>query len=98
MAYFVEYDTKMTKTYFRAAKINRKRRGRLIIVLLLVTVLGCSAVCYKDVIMTYLLPGDAAVTAAALDSMVDGIKNGQDLGNAVTAFCREIIQNASIPQ
>ena len=42
----------------------------------------------------YLLPGDPAVTAAALDEMVEGLKRGQGVMDAVTAFCREILAHA----
>ena len=41
-----------------------------------------------------LLPGDPAVTAAALENMTDGLRSGDSLLDAVTAFCREIIANA----
>jgi hypothetical protein len=41
-----------------------------------------------------LLPGDPAVTAAALENMTEGLRSGESLLDAVTAFCREIIANA----
>lgn len=41
-----------------------------------------------------LLPGDPDVTAAALENMTEGLKNGDSLLEAVTAFCREIVANA----
>ena len=41
-----------------------------------------------------LLPGDAAVTGAALQNMVENLKDGEDLSDAVTAFCKEIVENA----
>lgn len=41
-----------------------------------------------------LLPGDPAVTAAALENMVDNIKEGNSIAEAVTAFCQEIVENA----
>lgn len=43
----------------------------------------------------YLLPGDPVVTAAALENMADSLKAGEPLLDAVTAFCREIVENAS---
>lgn len=42
-----------------------------------------------------LLPGDPDVTAAALNNMTDGLRNGDSLLDAVTTFCREIVANAS---
>lgn len=45
----------------------------------------------KDV----LLPGDPSVTAVALENMVENIREGESLVDAVTAFCREIIENGN---
>jgi hypothetical protein len=45
-------------------------------------------------VKTVLLPGDPAVTAAALENMAESIREGESLVDAVTAFCREIIENA----
>jgi hypothetical protein len=45
-------------------------------------------------VQKYLLPGDPEVTAAALEQMVDDLRAGHGLGAAVTAFCREIVENA----
>lgn len=44
----------------------------------------------------WLLPGDPEETAAALDNLVQGIREGENLGEAVGAFCREIVENAQI--
>ncbi len=45
-----------------------------------------------------IIPGDAQVTAAAIDEFVRDIKAGESAGNAFTAFCREILDNAQYPQ
>ena len=43
-----------------------------------------------------LLPGDAEVSGAALENMVQAFQNGETLADAVTAFCEEILANAQI--
>ena len=43
----------------------------------------------------YLLPGDPAVTAAALENMAADLKAGQPVWDAITAFCAEIIAHAN---
>ena len=43
----------------------------------------------------YLLPGDPAVTAAALENMAADLKAGQSVRDAITAFCAEIIAHAN---
>lgn len=47
-------------------------------------------------ISEFLIPGDAAVTAAAWDGMTENIAAGENIGDAITTFCREIIENADI--
>ncbi len=42
----------------------------------------------------FLLPGDPALTAAALENAVESIRQGQGLSEAVAAFCREIVAHA----
>ena len=43
------------------------------------------------ILRNYLLPGDLTVTEAALSDMVAGLQVGQPAGEALTAFCRQII-------
>lgn len=38
-----------------------------------------------------ILPGDAEVTAAALEGMVSDLREGEPMGEALETFCREII-------
>lgn len=40
-----------------------------------------------------LLPGDPTVTANALSHLVEDVRSGDSVGEAVTAFCREIIDS-----
>ena len=39
----------------------------------------------------YLLPGDGAVTAQALQNMASDLREGESLSDAVTAFCQQIL-------
>ena len=41
-----------------------------------------------------LLPGDPGVTEAALSAMVEDIRAGESVGDALTTFCLEILANA----
>ena len=34
----------------------------------------------------------------ALENMVDALRNGEPISDAITSFCREIIDNAQMPQ
>lgn len=44
----------------------------------------------------WLLPGEPSVTQTAFSNLVDDLRNGTQLGDAVTAFCREIIADADL--
>ena len=42
----------------------------------------------------FLFPGDPEVTQAAFSEFIQNIKGGDPVGQAVTTFCREIIESA----
>ena len=61
-----------------------------VVLFLLVSPQGAEAV------RGFLLPGDGAVTEAAFSEFVGSIRGGESIGQAITAFCREIIEGASL--
>lgn len=67
--------------------------------LVVVLVLGALAVKGRGLpwVQKYLLPGDPAVTAAALDGLLEDLREGSRLSDAITAFCREITEHAVSP-
>lgn len=94
MAYRIDYGTAGN----HRKTLHRQLPKSLIKTSLLVLALIAGAVTVKVVGLTWvrdvLLPGDPEVTASALQNMTDGLRNGDSLLDAVTAFCREIIANA----
>lgn len=50
-----------------------------------------------ELLREMVIPGDNAVTTQAWDTMVDSLKSGASVSDAVTVFCREIIHGAEIP-
>lgn len=42
-----------------------------------------------------LLPGDEEITASALESMIADLRSGEPVGEAVEAFCKEIISGGT---
>ena len=80
-------------------KLEPKKRSKAgIFAGLLVLLLVVAAVTVKSVglqwVREVLLPGDPAVTAAALGGFVLDIKEGDTLVDAITAFCQEIVNGA----
>lgn len=96
MAYQIRYEKIGTKP----EKSPKKWTGLIAAICVLALVTG--AVTVKTVglkwIQEVLLPGDPEVTAAALEGLVEDLKDGESLGRAVTAFCEEIMKNAEESQ
>lgn len=76
-------------------KTTRRRRIKWKPVLLSVTAMVLTSVLAvpsgRMWVRDLLLPGDEEVTAAALHGLVEDLNAGEPLGDAVEAFCREII-------
>ena len=79
---------------------RRKKAGRWLPVTLCAAALliGIQFSGIGKTIWNWILPGDAAVTGAALNTMVEEIRAGESVSDAVAAFCTEIIENAKIPE
>ncbi|MBE6975951.1 MAG: hypothetical protein E7439_01985 [Ruminococcaceae bacterium] len=94
MSYRIEYGTSGD----RRKPILRKKTVAAITAAALVFVLIAGALTVKIVGLTWvqevLLPGDPAVTAAALENLAADLQSGEPLLEAITAFCREIIRHA----
>lgn len=48
----------------------------------------------KQMLWELCIPGDAELTAAAFETMVEDIRVGEPISDALTAFCREVIDGA----
>ena len=91
MGYTIQYSPESNKKY----PLNKKPRnlGRVLL-LLLISVALFFAVKYRTVIFRSLLPGDPDVTADALRGLISDMREGS-ASDAITAFCREIIDYAA---
>ncbi len=56
--------------------------------------IGLLAITIYNGSANWLLPGDPEVTEAALHEMIERLTQGEAFGEAVTAFCKEIIAGA----
>ena len=90
MAYVIQYQNKGNKKYPRRIRNHKIWFPFLffIITIFSVTVISVSYGGFK-----WLLPGDPDVTAFAFEEFVDSLSMGEPFGEAVTAFCREIIRS-----
>ena len=46
-----------------------------------------------DMLRSVLLPGEPGKTETAVQTLLEDMRNGEPVGDAVTAFCRQIIEN-----
>ena len=94
MAYRIDYSAGRTQRRTLRQRIFTPVTKSTLFILALIA----GAVTIKVIGLTWvrdvLLPGDPAVTAAALENMTDNLRSGDSLLDAVTTFCREILANA----
>ena len=94
MGYRIEYGSGSAVTY--SDKKLRSRRMQLTACFFLLFCTVASSVWpsqwrrAKD----YLIPGNPAVTKAAFSGMTEQLRLGENLEDAVVAFCREVVDGA----
>lgn len=95
MGYRVEYETVP-----KVRRMEQKRSGTaaltamFFVVFLLVTSLLWPE--GREVLREIFLPGDPAVTVAALETLADELQTGAQLGDALENFCQSIAREAEI--
>lgn len=90
MAYKMEYGMKAPVVCTTEQVLNKRKRRPgiwIIITLCIVVILVCAT---TDI----LIPGDAAVTKAAVNDLVDSIKGGEQVVDAFAAFCQTVLQGS----
>ncbi len=93
MSYRVVYGS-----FHRDQPVKAKKprsRGAVAAVIVAVLVFGAMTVRLRGLpwVKEFLLPGDPEVTAMALEGLVQDLREGDTFGEAVTAFCREIMEH-----
>ena len=73
----------------------RKRSGRVSKILSAAMILAAVAALavFRRPIGRALLPGDPEVTERAAEQLVESLKNGENMQDAVTAFCIEVLKD-----
>lgn len=94
MGYQIQYGQTMKRKVIhdQKNKINSTTPIRWVVMGLIVMLgifLGNSG--YLD----FLIPGNKDVTTAAFESMVQEVKNGEKIKDAVTGFCLEILKGSN---
>ena len=95
MGYRIDYGSGQAKRQKLTAfpkKTAAKASGIVAAVLLLVVLFSLCG----GQIVDFLLPGDPAVTEAALEEMVTDLGEGEGFRDAFAAFCQKIVDGAAL--
>ncbi len=92
MAYKIDYISVGKRQYSTNSKVTGWLLPSLTVLTLLAALIALT-VYYGSA--DWLLPGDPAVTKAALKELIENLKSGEQFSDAVTAFCREVIRSGA---
>ncbi len=94
MAYTVQYTAVGNKKYPMKIKKASKLRTAAVVAcfLLLLTVLNIGTV--REQIARFLLPGNPEVTQVGFSQLVEDVKRGEPVADALAEFCVFVVENA----
>ncbi len=96
MGYHISYDQTIVKTNFPDKKKFRigKKQIKFGAICLIVVI---TAMLFRiKSVQNFLIPGDCGVTKSAFAAMVTNLQSGEPIADAVTTFCREIVENGYV--
>lgn len=96
MGYRIQYDPEQNKKYPSKVRAIKQKYLLLTAVMIAGFVLGVLGIKNSNALKRMLLPGDPQVTESAFNAMVTDIRAGESVGDAVTAFCLEIMKHGKI--
>lgn len=96
MGYNIQYGRTVEKSMICEVRGRNKNRIRLTCTIVLIAVMFLVYLCNIKKIRSFLLPGDSSVTEAAISCFIEDMQEGKPFCDAITAFCLEIINHASI--
>lgn len=92
MGYRIQYG-KTTKLE-RSASPRSRRRTSVIQAVSVAAALAIVAILGRFGFLDFLIPGDKDVTKSALHAMLENVREGERVKDAIAAFCAEILDNA----
>lgn len=95
MGYRVEYETvrKVRRMEQRTTRLPALTAAAFVLFLVLV---GSFWPKGKEVLREILIPGDPAVTVAALEDLAEELKTGTELDDALENFCQTVVREADL--
>lgn len=77
---------------------NSKKKNGVIVASLIIVALAlvvAAKAWSQPWVQRIFLPGDATVTASALEAFADNLRHGESFLDAVTVFCRSVLANGA---
>ena len=90
MSYSIRYSPHQTAKYQKKEKLRLRRF--FLAVIILAACLTPIAV-FRNEILDMITPGNPEVTRRAAQNMVEALREGESVNDAVTAFCLEVIRD-----
>ena len=91
MSYRIQYSPDAVHKYPQKRQMRQIKWGNVLLILLVVL----SAIWMRmKGVPDFLIPGDPEVTKSAAAALVDRIQSGDPVNNAVTVFCKQILDGA----
>lgn len=95
MGYRIVYGEPIESAFRRTCSNGRLRTMIAALFLLFSLVVRLTWQDGAEIMREYLLPGDLTVTELAFSEMISDLQNGDPVADAVTVFCRTILNEAS---
>lgn len=96
MGYRISYETLTTKKDKMKPRFGKRQALLLLCISVVITAAALRYLGLTEKLWHYLLPGDGEVTSRALQVMLEHLKQGGGIVEAVTAFCRRILEGAQL--
>lgn len=95
MHYSVYYEPDKNDKYPVSAKPKQGKNGLRVIGIILAILLFTGAIRYKKELAAWLIPGNDEITVQAAEDLLTNMRDGVPIGEAITVFCEEIIDNGT---
>ena len=89
MSYQINYDPTRANRFYTA------KRKKIPVWLMTALCIGIATLLLNNEFRSLLIPGDPQVTSDAFSELTQELAEGESVKEAVTAFCKQIIDNAS---
>ena len=93
MSYKIQYSPETANLY---PKVSSRKQFRIKRWMTAVITVAAMLWIYLYGIPDFLIPGNPEITKSAVSTMVGEMKNGASLGDALTTFCKIVIDGAEI--